>query len=344
MDDQQSNQQKSGADIRSVSGADIRSASEADIRSASNQGIDNQVISKVDVDNQGLISRADSDVDIYTCDICGKSFQLGGSLKAHKLRSHKISPKGERRETPSKEEGEKEEKPSIPDPYGHLERMLITFGVSDRNAKAVLEYMSSYSVDDLGKLIECTAEYLPRSRLKLFIESWANVRGISIPFEIAEQLEINSPLPPRSYTRYSRRPSWGEEEPADNPFVAAVKALSEYERSKNLGTPSDDGKVSAEIDALRTMVLELKEQLRKSEIDELKKEIQGLKTAKSDALTAAVQEAGKFLEGYTSIIAKALEVEDRPPKDREKVGESTVAEQLPLEYVEDQSEGEKSSE
>ena len=158
--------------------------------------------------------KADNEAD-YVCPQCGKTFKSERSLKGHMLKAHGMPWSGTRKVHKTEEVSPKPEVvegPTIPDPYEHLFRMLTIFGVSEKNAEAIVEFMTHYDVDRLDKLIKACQEYMPRSRLKLFVEAWCNVRGIPIPPEIQEDLGID--IQPRGvvhYPRSYRRPVYEDE-------------------------------------------------------------------------------------------------------------------------------------
>lgn len=218
------------------------------------------------------------------CPICQKVFDKGdlmssfNSVKMHAIKSHgrQLQPSefglGEEERAPSPprrpavraEEG----RPSIPDPYEHLRQMLITFGLGDKNAGAVCKFMESYSVDDLYKLIEGAAEYLPRSRLKLFVESWANVRGIPIAPEIQEELGISNM--PTSYGRYGsqqqdyrygRRDRDWKPEPKDEVSQIIDKEYDEARKIRVIRALHDRGEDGSEVQGLRQEITALRQMM-----------------------------------------------------------------------------------
>jgi flagellar biosynthesis chaperone FliJ len=246
-----------------------RDVDERDVNVKNDDKIDIDVEAERDVDVERSSTMTTS---TFTCDICGKEFNSENSLKFHKIRVHKVgSEKPERGESKPKPKYEQEES-VIPDPYHHLKNMLIVFGVNERNANAIVEYMKPYSVDDLYKLVEACQTYMPRSTLKLFVESWANIRHTPIPPEIAERLDINMP-PSSSYTGYSRRPRYeGEDDDLvqlskrrlyeeEAKRIAAERRLLE-ESNQSKGNKDD---VNPQVAALQSTIDELKRRIEKQE-------------------------------------------------------------------------------
>jgi len=131
--------------------------------------------------------------DKYCCPECGKCFTSIQALRGHcNVTGHRFPEELKRRKTVTKKHTEEHEEASVPDPYQHLAQMLKAFGLSEKNITAVITFMKPYSVDNLFKLTEVLREYMPKSKLKLFIESWANVRGIPIPYRIKRELGIGT--------------------------------------------------------------------------------------------------------------------------------------------------------
>ena len=235
-----------------------------------------------------------------SCPVCGKVFDRGdlmssfNSVKMHCIKSHgrKLQPYelglGEEEKAPSPPKrpaarAEEEGRPSIPDPYEHLRQMLITFGLGDKNAGAVCKFMESYSVDDLYKLIEGAAEYLPRSRLKLFIESWANVRGIPIAPGLQEELGISNM--PTSYGRYGYQ-QYDRSRRRDRDFQSEPKD----EVSKLIDQQYDDARKIAMIKALHGG------EENGSEVQGLRREIKELRMIMREGLSEKETEKISELE------------------------------------------------
>lgn len=259
------------------------------------------------------------------CPVCSKVFDKGdlvssfNSVKMHCIKSHgrQLKPSDFGLETeelahPSPRKpaarAEEEGRPSIPDPYEHLKTMLTTFGLSSKNAAAISKYMESYSVDDLYKLIEGAAEYLPRSRLKLFIESWANVRGIPIAPELQEELGISHM--PTSYGRYGpqqydyrygrRERDW--QEPKDEVSQIIEKEYDELRRIRVIQALQGGGEDGSEVKTLRDEVLGLRDELqrrRDSKVEALERELQEEREIRHKQELASLREEFNLkLEGF----------------------------------------------
>jgi len=218
----------------------------------------------------------------FVCSVCGKRFKTLSSLKGH------VAGSGHKGGSSQYLRGEEErgiskvkevEEPSIPDPYQHLQQMLITFGLTEKNSGAIVEFMKSYSVDDLYKLVEVCGEYMPRSRLKLFIESWANVRGILIPPEIEESLGID--VQPRGFIHYPRsyrRPVYEDEVSSRQDALSVIMQglvdmnkilLSKVTNNPNPNPPATTD--NSKIDLLLEKFNNLDERLKRLEEGEAKK-------------------------------------------------------------------------
>ena len=314
-----------------------------------------------------------SDVTLgLICEVCGKSFETESSLEAHKLRTHRIPRKSmagrgesEFKAKPKYEQASEES--SIPDPYQHLKNMLIVFGVSEKNANAIVEYMKPYSVDDLYKLVEACQTYMPRSTLKLFVESWSNIRHTPIPPEIAERLDINIP-PSSSYTGYSRRPKYeGDSNDMLTLFIAQQKSQTdilleqvrqqgELIRSLLLNRSSDDdssknnvlesriSSLESELSETRKLLEKEREERIKMEIEALKKEIAELKS-RPQTTTAELKKldiVDKRLEDLTRlfeiIVKSSVEPPSHPKPKESKSSELTIEElqalNIPVEFEE----------
>lgn len=115
--------------------------------------------------------------------------------------------------------------------------------------------------------------------------------------------------------------------------IGELKALLKNQQT----VPQSDNSNTELILSLQNKVNELEQKLRDQQIQELRKEIDELKNRKTDALTEAVHELGKFLEGYVAVIKELIsEGEGKgytPPVER--VGEPNIVSQLPPELVEE---------
>jgi DNA repair exonuclease SbcCD nuclease subunit len=298
----------------------------------------------------------------YYCGSCGKRFASLSSLKGHVASTRHVMPSEFRKSVKSTDVDVDKFKPryeqtpeesSIPDPYQHLKNMLIVFGVNERNANAIVEYMKPYSVDDLYKLVEACQTYMPRSTLKLFVESWANVRHVHIPPEIVERFDIN--IPPSGYT-YSKRPRYeGDSNDMLTLFIAQQKSqtdiLLEQVRQQgelirslliNRSTNDDSSKNNAlesRLQALENELAETRKQLDaerqrrlEQELEALKKEIAELKS-RPQTTTAELKKldiVDKRLEDLTRlfeiIVKSSVEPPSHPKPKESKSSELSIEE------------------
>jgi len=291
----------------------------------------------------------------FVCDICGRSFDNEKSLKMHKLRAHRVSP-----HRPKRGEGGRatrlpryEAEPSIPDPYQHLKRMLMVYGLSEKNADAIVEFVKPYGVDHLPKLVEAASTYMPRDRLRLFVESWCNVRRIPLPPELAEELGIELARPIRFHYGYydHRRPRY-EGESDYSSLASVITAIGNL--LKGVGTnqhqtpPSTSNEVISGLqnqistlqEELKTLRSQLEEERRRAlekELKELREKVKELEKGKmADKEVKKLDILDKRLADLTSLLSKIVEssivpVQVQPPK-REESAESTRVE-LPPELV-----------
>jgi len=305
-------------------------------------------------DNQtgDLIEQSDIEAG-YTCDICGRSFDNEKSLKMHKLRAHRVSP-----HQPKRGEGGRattvrpryEPQPAIPDPYEHLRQMLMIFGVSDKNARAIVKYVEPYGVDHLPKLVEAASTYMPRDRLRLFIESWCNVRRIPLPPELAEELGIELARPIRfHYGFYNHRRPRYEGEADYNSLASVITAIGNLIKSvdanRHQTPPSSPNEVISSLqdqivslqEEVKTLRSQLEEERRKSlerELEEMKKRLEELEKRPSDVESKKLDILDKRLGDIAEMLKKVVEssiVPVQPPK-REESPESTRVE-LPPELL-----------
>jgi len=307
----------------------------------------------------------------YYCGSCGKRFASLSSLKGHVASTRHVMPSEFRKSVksadadvdvdekskPKTKYEQASEESTIPDPYQHLKNMLIVFGVNEKNANAIVEYMKPYSVDDLYKLVEACQTYMPRSTLKLFVESWSNIRHTPIPPEIAERLDINIP-PSSSYTGYSRRPKY-ESDSSDmlTLFIAQQKSQTDIlleqvrqqgelirslllNRSTNDDSPKNNA-LEARLQALENELAETRKQLDaerqrrlEQELEALKKEIAELKskpqttTAELKRLDILNDRLGDLTRLFEIIVRSSVEVPEKPPKRRESKSSELTVEEL----------------
>ncbi len=300
--------------------------------------------------NQKSESESKSEPEVsLVCDVCGKSFDSEVSLRGHKLRAHRLSSS---KTSSFIEEGGK---PSIPDPYAHLKQMLTTFGLSDRDAGAVVKFMEPYSPDDIHKLIEAASTYMPKGRLRLFIESWSNVRGIPIPPDVEEELGISIPYDyaqHRRYDYYAKRPKYeGEGESSSSALVEMIKGLTGITRAlmeKQLSPPPSNPEPNSPLRKLESLEDELKETKAKleeermkreemerkrveEEIETLKREIMELKNKPIDATLKKLDILDRRLADLSEcfkLIVKSSITSEKPPKREESPSSELTEEEL----------------
>lgn len=298
----------------------------------------------------------------YVCSVCGKSFTSLLSLKGHVAGSgHRggysqyIKEGREEKKITIKPKYEGKEI-SIPDPYAHLKQMLITFGVSEKNSEAIVKYMEPYSVDDIFKLVEACSTYMPRSRLRLFIESWANVRNIPIPQEIEEELGINRGE--QYYYRYRRPRYEGEEDLKSTSGVAQLlSGIGNLIKSLQPQTPqpsnTDNSMVSALQEQINTLQSKLDDTTKKLEESEKRRMEEKIKSLESEIQKIREERQGRttqldlslqMLKNLDKKITKALEImekfifhsiEGKPKPERSESPEASRVE-LPPELYEEE--------
>jgi len=337
--------------------------------------------------HQSIINKREENRKPFVCAICGKGFNSLVSLKRHVASTgHKGGADAyvEKRPTPPPSPARRPspmEEMGVPDPYQHLKQTLKVFGLSERDASAVVKFMEPYGVDDLYKLVEAASTYMPRTRLRLFIESWANIRRIPIPPEIEEELGLNIEHPRYGYG-YSpyiprRRPRYENEVDDRDPTLFAIgRELGELRASLKGGAGgaenspilqhildrlsaleekiaySNDGELSALKERLARLEDNVQLQIKRIEIEATKEiEKQKLEIAK-ETLTILKNIQQSFSE-RGDLLTKALismgtgrpiPLEDRPPREaREEAPDfDEVAEKyLPPELIESEEVVEK---
>jgi DNA-binding transcriptional MerR regulator len=197
--------------------------------------------------------------------------------------------------------------------------------------------MKSYDLDYLVALNKALVNIgMASNRRRLFLESWINARNIRISKELAQELDL---IEQRSYD-WRRTFHYGGDEEEEKPsklsemgtFLTGLANFVSKLQPQPQPSSNDNSQVIAE---LTKQINELREKLEEEKLEQLRKEVEELKSKKSDALTQAIVEVGEFLKGYTSIIAQALNVSistATPPK--EKVGEPSYFNEIPPEYLE----------
>gem|GEM_PF-4030643 len=244
-----------------------------------------------------------------------------------------------------------EQEPAIPDPYEHLRQMLMIFGVSDKNARAIVKYVEPYGVDHIPKLVEAASTYMPRDRLRLFVESWCNVRRIPLPPELAEELGIELARPIRFHYGYYdyRRPRY-EGESDYSSLASVISAIGNLIKSVGTNQHQTPPSTSSEVisglqsqistlqEELKTLRSQLEEERRKSlerELEQLRKRLEELEKRPSDVESKRLDIIDRRLGDIADLLKKVVEssiVPVTPPKRKESA-ESSRVEELPPELV-----------
>jgi len=237
----------------------------------------------------------------FVCPECGKSFARESSLKAHMLAKHKIPVQWRKGKppTPTKERGkggEVEEEVQVPSVEDTLKNLLVTFGVTKRDADACIEYLKPYGYDNLIKLHEALSDLgLSLSRRRLIIESWANLRNLRIPPQLLTTLRIKGYgadyMEYEDYYNYgyrpSRRPRYEDEVNVANPVLAeAIRSNTKItekllEAQLTPRPPNSNDQLIQQLfqrlERLEERNKELEKKLEEKEKELLKMEIESLK-------------------------------------------------------------------
>jgi len=306
-------------------------------------------------DKSEVTSEGEQKPQGYTCPKCGKTFEKMSSLKAHALRSHRLvlGDDGKPIEPKKPEQMEKTAKPTgnklleilpeskVPDVYELLYNQLVLYGLTPRNAAAVVDYMKNYRVDDLIALNRALNDVgMPRNRKKLFLESWINARGLRITPELAKELDL---LEERPYPATSSYPDWrrvyhfgGRPEPP-KPDIRDQLLLKAFEKLTNPGGNDNVGQLIAafqqEIQSLRQQLeqerqkrIEQRIKFLEEKLKERERHVGNVELKKLDILDKKTTELINLIKAMGSVPIS-------PPK-REKVqSDSSIYDFLPEDLV-----------
>ena len=307
----------------------------------------------------------------FVCPECSKVFDKETSLRMHRLRSHHVSPHEEKKERkppsepargkprPIREEGEA----LVPDVQEQLLDFLSVFGLSRRNAKAVVEYLRSFGFDNLIKFNDALSDLgVSLSRRRLIIESWSNLRDLVVPRRLLRHLNIkpyHRPYQPsygyeEPYDPYGgyRRPQRGEQESVlfnVGRELGEVKALMKNSPAPTAPTVNPMiQNLQQQVETLRAD-LEREREKRKEErlgrieksIGDLRDEVKKGQSQTQDALVQAVRSTEAVVkEGIdiykTYVKARFGMTEERPKREKVKdeQGHPTIFDLVPEEYKE----------
>ena len=286
----------------------------------------------------------------YSCPYCGKTFNSEMSLEMHCVRVHKKSakskekPKKEVRVTkvpPIREEGEA----LVPDAETQLKNFLITFGLSERDANATIEFLRAYGLDNLEKLNEALTDLgVSLSRRKIIIESWSNLRNIKIPPSLMQKLGIRPVMREQveygyyEYPQPQRRTNVSE-------TAELIRALAEYQKSmkENVNSSNDNMFLLQQIQELRQqneqLRKELEERERKRELEEIRREILDLKNStirvhnQYTVISDAIRELTGLIREYFNLARSLITGRIRPELEESESSRSSVYKSLPEELV-----------
>jgi len=216
----------------------------------------------------------------------------------------------------------------VPDALERLKNALLTFGLSARDAEAAVESLKPFGPDDLRRLDGVLADIgMPLNRRRLFIEYWAQERGLTIPPDVANRLKIRAPGPPAPgyYEVGYAPPYYPRPTPQTSEHAAIITALAQFlqaarEQGPNTPPPSDNSALLSALESLRAENAELRQKLeslearlaeeRQKALEERLKRIEerltGLQRT-SDATVAFIQEAASVLREGLSIYKLAVE-------------------------------------
>jgi len=176
-----------------------------------------------------------------------------------------------------------------------LRNLLVTFGVTKRDADACIEYLKPYGYDNLIKLHEALSDLgLSLSRRRLIIESWSNLRNIRIPPQLLSTLRIKGYgadyMEYEDYYNYGyrppRRPRYEDEINVANPVLAEAirsntKITEKLLEAQLAPPPSNSNEIITMLQQqnqqLQNEIARLREELRQKELEALRKELEALK-------------------------------------------------------------------
>jgi len=259
---------------------------------------------KLDIGNDNKSVSDNRDKHDIICDICGKQFDNEKSLRGHMIRAHRGGRKPQGDVYSSTSTGE------VPDALGLLRNQLITYGVTPRDADAVVDYMKSYNVDDLEALSRALTDIgMPLNKKRLFFTSWIRLRGLSPTPEQARRLGIYENTIAQTYP--SLMPFRSETAVGFGEILEGVAKLLQILRTEQ---PSNNGgdklllqNLLEENRTLTAKIEELKNELMKREIESLKLEIQRLKeSGEADATIKFLDKRFDALEKKTSELVNVL--------------------------------------
>ena len=321
----------------------------------------------------GLSLTEDEQIDdvVYQCPEGDYENENFNSVRAHCQRKHryrielvngmvkKIEPAEKRLQRPAKREVSILKAPTVPDALLTLQKKLMTYGLSQRDSNAVVDYMSSYDVDDLFALDRALTNIgMARPRRLLFMGSWITERGIPIGPKLAKELGLDREFTPRPTRRswYERGYPSSEEDLRQGGTILhgmanVIRAMKETEGAKTdpelmrqLGrletevehitkNPPINAGNDQVIAGLQTQVSELSKKLDEEKerrlfdkIDNLTKEVQDVKSRATSAesaygvLNTSIVSLKELAKEYFEIAKAAMGFKSSSkPPTREKV-------------------------
>lgn len=318
------------------------------------------------VSTNNTITSSTTSTPTYCCDVCGKCFETIHQLRGHCASTGHPFPdryrKKEEEVKPMLKTRKKveEEEQGIPDPYEHLSQMLKAFGVRDKDVTAIITFMRNYDVDNLHKLTEVLREYMPRTKLRLFLEAWANVRGLRIPYSLRKEFGLTPSTP--TYIPPRRTPTTILEDPEvrealmlleqkgirtdvlltqqrGNGYEPGIFSLLKTLIDKLVPSPSPSSSDNTAIQSLIQENQRLRERLEKLEselekrklIEPLEKEIQEVKS-RLEKISTSTDAQVEFVKGifdlaregigiYKTVVERVVRVKpEERPPQRKVVG------------------------
>jgi len=310
---------------------------------------DNSVDDSVDVSD---VDRPESQSQRYVCPHCGKKFDSEMALEMHSIRVHKRSakPKETKKEVkvtkvpPIREEGEA----LVPDAETQLKNFLITFGLSERDANATIEFMRAYGLDNLEKLNEALTDLgVSLSRRKIIIESWSNLRNIKIPPSLMQKLGIR-PVRQEYMDEYPYFPQFQQRKQGMSETAELIRALAEFQKamigaSSNSSDSSENMFLMQQIQELRQqneqLRKELEERERRRELEEIRREISELKDStvrvhnQYSVISDAIRELTGLIKEYFNLARSLISGRGRSEYVETEESRSHVYKSLPEELV-----------